>query len=87
MYVCMYVCMYPEAFFSYLPATLGLYSDSNVYMSLFIMSLMINVYMWNFQMNKNDKQKHQSSSFSLVSSAAFSRSLYEIARNNQLCRL
>jgi len=86
-YICiyMYVCMYSEAFFSYLPATLGLYSDSNVYMSLFIMSLMINVYMWNFQMNKNDKQKHQSLSFSLASPAAFGRSQYEIARNNQRC--
>lgn len=33
------------------------YSDSNVYMSLFIMSLFINVYMWIFQMNKNDVSK------------------------------
>lgn len=37
--------MYSEAFFSYLLATPGIYSDSTVYMSLFIMSLMINVYM------------------------------------------
>jgi len=37
------ICMYYETFFSYRLATR--YSNSNVYMSLFIMSLMINVYM------------------------------------------
>lgn len=48
--------MYYATFFSYSPVFPGIYSDSNnVYMSFFIVSLIIiNVYMWKLQINKND---------------------------------